>query len=157
MVAFCWLVAPTSLPLPRLSCPFLIHPEGCVSRIKRHKYEEPASFPSIHGRYLTPYSFGKLFCSQLFLQIYCLALGKICLFLSLLLYVFIMFNYKQSRNCLSLCAIVPRSCEALISWTRAFGYFPNIKYLLLSASMSLAHKFYSLLRSSRGERESDVS
>lgn len=53
--------------------------------------------------------------------------------------------------------MVPRSSGALISQTGAFGYFPNIRYLLLSASVSLAHKFHSLVRPSRREKESDVS
>lgn len=42
-------------------------------------------------------------CFQLYVWIYCLALGKIVMFLSLIfLCLFILFNYKQSGNCLSL-------------------------------------------------------
>ena len=48
--------------------------------------------------------------------------------------------------------IVLGSSEALISKARAFGYFPNIKYLLLSASVSLAQNFYPLLKPSRWEK-----
>lgn len=97
------------------------------------------------------------FCFQLYLWIYCLALGEILLFPSLLfLCLFILFNYKQGRSCLSLCALVPRSSEALISKARAFRYFPNIKYLPLAARVSLA-QFYSLLKPSRWEREKMVS
>ena len=47
--------------------------------------------------------------------------------------------------------IVPRSSEALISKARAFRYFPNITYLPLSASGSLAQKFCSLSKPSRWE------
>lgn len=108
----------------------------------RQKYEEPAPFLFIHKRYLPLHCSGQAILPQTLRLNLLFGFGQDASvpFPVILVGVYSHVIINKAGILSHYVLTVPRPSEALISKARAFGYFPDMKYLPLSASMSLAQQ-----------------